>query len=271
MSETTERYETETKALVTELNNLNREIHNPESTIGRIYGLLKTFSYELAEKVIPEALKACELNYLNPKVGNLCKLLTRLRDMMQSPEQLAGIGIDYLEEAVLDVLFEARETTPEAPYVQRFDIMRKIDLYSAEEQRQREIYRDAVSFAIADQIAELEADRDNPDIEWTETHENLLAALRDPTSDVYQDAAEMGIADTIAELEADKNNSDEEWTESDEEILETLKNPPPKDWNLGNWIGRCLLKKLEAAGRVEQKEAQGPWKLTDAEYQQRVG
>ncbi len=130
MSETTERYETETKALVTELNNLNREIHNPESTIGRIYGLLKTFSYELAEKVIPEALKACELNYSNPEVGNLCKLLTRLRDMMQSPEQLAGIGIDYLEEAVLDVLFQARETSPENPYVQRFDIRRKIGVYN---------------------------------------------------------------------------------------------------------------------------------------------
>ena len=49
---------------------------------------------------------------------------------MSSPKQLAGIGIDYLEKAILKVLFEARETTPEDPYVQRVDIRRKIGVYN---------------------------------------------------------------------------------------------------------------------------------------------
>ena len=45
---------------------------------------------------------------------------------MPSPKQLAGIGIDYLAKAVLKVLFEAWETTPEDPYVKRSEIIEKI-------------------------------------------------------------------------------------------------------------------------------------------------
>lgn len=37
---------------------------------------------------------------------------------MQSAKQLVRIGIFYLEEAILEVLFEARETTPEDPFLQ---------------------------------------------------------------------------------------------------------------------------------------------------------
>lgn len=49
---------------------------------------------------------------------------------MSSPKQLARAGIFYLEEAVLEVLFEARKTTPEDPYVQRVEIRRKIGVYN---------------------------------------------------------------------------------------------------------------------------------------------
>ena len=45
---------------------------------------------------------------------------------MQSAKQLARIGIFYLEEAVLDVLFEAMETSQEDPFVRAVDIARKI-------------------------------------------------------------------------------------------------------------------------------------------------
>ena len=48
---------------------------------------------------------------------------------MQSAKQLARLGIFYLEEAILDVLFEAMEAQPEDPYVQRVDIRRKIGVY----------------------------------------------------------------------------------------------------------------------------------------------
>ena len=43
---------------------------------------------------------------------------------MSNPKQLVRIGIFYLEEAILDVLFEARETP--APYVQLSEINKKI-------------------------------------------------------------------------------------------------------------------------------------------------
>ena len=36
-----------------------------------------------------------------------------------------------------------------------------------------------------------------------------------------------------------------------------------------NWLVSDILKKLEADGRVEQREARGPWKLTEDEYQKR--
>lgn len=49
---------------------------------------------------------------------------------MQSPKQLTLIGIDYLEKAILEVLFEAREATPEAPFVRRVDIRQKIGVYN---------------------------------------------------------------------------------------------------------------------------------------------
>ena len=46
---------------------------------------------------------------------------------MQSAKQLARIGIFYLEEAVLDVLFQAREFQ-ENPFVTAAEIRRKIGL-----------------------------------------------------------------------------------------------------------------------------------------------
>ena len=49
---------------------------------------------------------------------------------MQSPKHLARIGIFYLEEAILEVLFEAMEAQPEDPYVQRVEIRRKIGVYN---------------------------------------------------------------------------------------------------------------------------------------------
>lgn len=86
-----------------------------------------------------------------------------------NPKQLARIGIFYLEEAVLDVLFEAMETSPEDPYVKLVDINEKIG----------------------------------------------------------------------------------------------------GKWAEDGWSVRILLTKLEAKNRVEQKAKYGPWKLTEAEYQQR--
>lgn len=45
---------------------------------------------------------------------------------MLLPKQLARIGIFYLEEAILEVLFKAMETSPENPFVRAVDIARKI-------------------------------------------------------------------------------------------------------------------------------------------------
>ena len=42
-----------------------------------------------------------------------------------------------------------------------------------------------------------------------------------------------------------------------------------RQWTNENWLTSDILKKLEAAARVEQREAGGPWKLTEAEYQKR--
>lgn len=128
MLETTARYATEAfDELVTALNNLNQEIQNPESTIAKIDYLLTKSSK--ASELLPkfdDALKACNLCDSNPEVSRLRMLFVCLRDIMLSPKQLAGIGIDYLEKAILKVLFEARETTPEDPYVRRVDIIEKI-------------------------------------------------------------------------------------------------------------------------------------------------
>lgn len=46
---------------------------------------------------------------------------------MQSPKQLARIGIFYLEEAVLDVLFEAM-AAQEASFVRAVDIRKKVGI-----------------------------------------------------------------------------------------------------------------------------------------------
>ena len=40
-------------------------------------------------------------------------------------------------------------------------------------------------------------------------------------------------------------------------------------WDEDGWSVRILLKKLEEAGRVEQREVRGPWKLTEVEYEKR--
>ena len=40
-------------------------------------------------------------------------------------------------------------------------------------------------------------------------------------------------------------------------------------WAKDGWSVRILLKKLEAEGRVEQREVRGPWKLTETEYEKR--
>ena len=90
---------------------------------------------------------------------------------MQSAKQLARIATFYLEEAVLDVLFEAM-SVPEAPFVRAVDIARKIGI--------------------------------------------------------------------------------EHWTNE-------------------NWLVSDILYKLRAEERVEQKTNRGPWKLTEVEYQKRVG
>ena len=42
-----------------------------------------------------------------------------------------------------------------------------------------------------------------------------------------------------------------------------------KHWDKENWVVSGILRKLEAEGRVEQRKKQGPWKLTEAEYQRR--
>lgn len=88
---------------------------------------------------------------------------------MSNPKQLGRIGIFYIEEAILEVLSEAMETSPEAPFVRAVDVARKIGVY--------------------------------------------------------------------------------------------------KDWDQDRWLVPIILKKLEADGRVEQREARGPWKLTEVEYQ----
>ena len=49
---------------------------------------------------------------------------------MQSPKELARIGIANIEKAILDVLFEKMEAQPEAPFVRRVDIRRKIGVYN---------------------------------------------------------------------------------------------------------------------------------------------
>ena len=48
---------------------------------------------------------------------------------MQSPKQLVRIGIFYLEEAILEVLFEKMGTSPEDPFWRAADIRRKIGVY----------------------------------------------------------------------------------------------------------------------------------------------
>ena len=89
---------------------------------------------------------------------------------MSSPKQLVRIGIFYLEEAILDVLFEAMEADREAPYIKLRDIKKQIG----------------------------------------------------------------------------------------------------GEWKKHGWSARELLKKLEEKpSRVEQREAGGPWKLTETEYQKR--
>ena len=89
---------------------------------------------------------------------------------MSNPKQLARIGIFYLEEAILEVLFEKMETSPDDSLVRAVDIARKI-----------------------------------------------------------------GVRHRLNE----------------------------------NWLVSDILKKLEAEGRVEQREERGPWKLTEDEYQKR--
>ena len=89
------------------------------------------------------------------------------------------------------------------------------------------MYRDAVSMSIQDVIVELEKYKADPEVEWTGADEELLTALRDPTSDAYQNAAQWGVEDTVVELEADKANPDVEWTDTDEELLDALKNRAP--------------------------------------------
>lgn len=85
MSETPAEYKTKTDVfdeLVTVLNDLNREIQDPESTIGRIRYLLTTAPK--ASEVVPKidnALRTCDLNYLDPKVDGLRILFERLRDV----------------------------------------------------------------------------------------------------------------------------------------------------------------------------------------------
>ena len=48
---------------------------------------------------------------------------------MSNPKQLAHKGIFYLEEAILEVLFEKMETSPEKPYLRRYQIREKIGVY----------------------------------------------------------------------------------------------------------------------------------------------
>lgn len=92
---------------------------------------------------------------------------------MQSAKQLTRIGLLYLEEAILDVLFEARETASN-PSLRAVDIRRKIGVY--------------------------------------------------------------------------------------------------REWSKDGWFVGSILRKLASEARVEQMEAKGPWKLTDAEYEKkRVG
>ena len=83
MSETTAKYVTETCAfdeLVTALNDLNKEIQASES-INSIHYLLTTAPN--ASELLPrfdEALRACNLDHLDPRVDRLRSWLERLRD-----------------------------------------------------------------------------------------------------------------------------------------------------------------------------------------------
>ena len=45
------------------------------------------------------------------------------------PKKFTHIGIFFLEEAILDVLFAVMETSPEAPFVRAVDIRRKMGIY----------------------------------------------------------------------------------------------------------------------------------------------
>ena len=45
---------------------------------------------------------------------------------MSNPKQLGRIGIFYIEEAILEVLFEAMEAQPEDPFLRAVDVARKI-------------------------------------------------------------------------------------------------------------------------------------------------
>ena len=87
MSETTAKHETTPDAfdeLVKALNDLNREIQDPASTIGRIRYLLT--KSPKASELVPEfddALKVCNLCYLDPKVDGLLIWLERLRNVQE--------------------------------------------------------------------------------------------------------------------------------------------------------------------------------------------
>ena len=48
---------------------------------------------------------------------------------MSDPKQLALKGVFYIEEAILDVLFEKMETHPKDPYVQRNVIRENIGVH----------------------------------------------------------------------------------------------------------------------------------------------
>lgn len=45
---------------------------------------------------------------------------------MSNPKQLARVGIFYIEEAILEVLFEAMEAQEEDPFLRAVDVARKI-------------------------------------------------------------------------------------------------------------------------------------------------
>lgn len=133
MPETTAKYETTPDAfdeLVKALNDLDKEIQDSKA-IEKIHYLL-TQSPKASELVpkVEDALKTCNLDYLNPRVDNLRQWLTHLKDMHTTPGTLACIGIDYLKKSVLDVLFEARVAEKEVLSVRDVEICQKIGMYA---------------------------------------------------------------------------------------------------------------------------------------------